>query len=111
MRTKENGERACEGKKRLQGTGASQITSATRIFSQGDWDILAGQFFQNWDPERHVKSFGQDETGLPYHAVKAIEELLAVTGVTHQHDRGYSSLARALSFDFSQILASAGNLE
>jgi len=25
----------------------------------GSWDILAGQFFQNWDPERHVKSFGQ----------------------------------------------------
>jgi len=23
------------------------------------WDILAGQFFQNWDPARHVKSFGQ----------------------------------------------------
>jgi hypothetical protein len=21
----------------------------------GDWNILAGQFFQNWDPERHVK--------------------------------------------------------
>src|SRR6516225_7300205 len=25
----------------------------------GSWDILAGQFFQNWDPARHVKSFGQ----------------------------------------------------
>ncbi|MBA0087139.1 MAG: hypothetical protein HRJ53_19315, partial [Acidobacteria bacterium Pan2503] len=25
----------------------------------GSWDILAGQFFQNWDPDRHVKSFGQ----------------------------------------------------
>jgi hypothetical protein len=25
----------------------------------GSWDILAGQFFQNWDPGRHVKSFGQ----------------------------------------------------
>src|SRR6516162_2958164 len=25
----------------------------------GSWDILAGQFFQNWDPERHVKSFNQ----------------------------------------------------
>src|SRR6516225_1101978 len=23
------------------------------------WDILAGQFFQNWDPARHVKSFSQ----------------------------------------------------
>ena len=23
----------------------------------GDWNILAGQFFQNWDPERHVKRF------------------------------------------------------
>jgi hypothetical protein len=25
----------------------------------GSWDILAGQFFQNWDPARHVKSFNQ----------------------------------------------------
>jgi len=25
----------------------------------GSWDILAGQFFQNWDPAQHVKSFGQ----------------------------------------------------
>jgi hypothetical protein len=25
----------------------------------GSWDILAGQFFQNWDPARHVKSFSQ----------------------------------------------------
>jgi phage terminase large subunit len=25
----------------------------------GSWDILAGQFFQNWDPERHVKQFGE----------------------------------------------------
>jgi hypothetical protein len=25
----------------------------------GSWDILAGQFFQNWDRARHVKSFGQ----------------------------------------------------
>jgi len=23
------------------------------------WDILAGQFFQSWDPARHVKSFSQ----------------------------------------------------
>jgi hypothetical protein len=23
----------------------------------GSWDILAGQFFQNWDPARHVKRF------------------------------------------------------
>lgn len=23
----------------------------------GSWEILAGQFFQNWDPERHVKRF------------------------------------------------------
>jgi hypothetical protein len=25
----------------------------------GDWDILAGQYFQNWDPERHVKNFSE----------------------------------------------------
>jgi len=25
----------------------------------GSWDILAGQFFQNWDPARHVKNFNQ----------------------------------------------------
>jgi len=25
----------------------------------GSWDILAGQFFQNWDPARHVKGFNQ----------------------------------------------------
>jgi len=25
----------------------------------GSWDILAGQFFQNWDPARHVKKFSQ----------------------------------------------------
>jgi phage terminase large subunit len=25
----------------------------------GDWNILAGQFFQNWDPLRHVKAFGE----------------------------------------------------
>ena len=24
----------------------------------GDWNILAGQFFQNWDPARHVKRYG-----------------------------------------------------
>jgi phage terminase large subunit len=23
----------------------------------GSWSILAGQFFQNWDPQRHVKNF------------------------------------------------------
>ncbi|MBA0089156.1 MAG: hypothetical protein HRJ53_29550 [Acidobacteria bacterium Pan2503] len=25
----------------------------------GSWDILAGQFFQNWDPARHVKVFSE----------------------------------------------------
>lgn len=25
----------------------------------GSWDILAGQFFQNWDPARHVKEFSE----------------------------------------------------
>jgi hypothetical protein len=25
----------------------------------GDWNILAGQFFQNWDPARHVKKFSE----------------------------------------------------
>lgn len=24
----------------------------------GDWNVLAGAYFQNWDPERHVKNFG-----------------------------------------------------
>ena len=45
----------------IEGLTSISDTALREAWIPGNWDILAGQYFQQWDEKRHVKSFGEIE--------------------------------------------------
>ena len=45
----------------IEGLTSISDTALREAWIPGNWDILAGQYFQQWDEKRHVKSFSEIE--------------------------------------------------